>query len=149
MGDVLRTTLVDDRGGTWSLGAAGVTGISVVSAGKRDFQSAFEPTDISSLLQRKDEAGTNMMKAEADNPWIQPYAFVFGSTTQIAPGESASVVMTFAQDGGEPFSGAPSMFFQLSGEIVVGVFTSSTKTSYALHTLAFDRVIMPKFQAGT
>lgn len=145
MGDVLRASLVDDRGGAWSLWATNVIGISIVSAGKRNFQSAFEATDIASLLQRKDAAGTNMMKAESDNPWIQPYAFVFGSTTQIAPGQSASVVMTFAQDGGDVFSGTQSTFFQLSGEIVVGVLASSSKTSYALHNLTFDRITMPKF----
>lgn len=136
-GNALRTTLLDERGTVWSLSASGVTGINIVSVGKtsRSTRSA-NPAEIGSLLQRQDETGTN------ENPDIG-YAFVFGSTTPIPPGESVTVVMSFVQDAGETTSGPLPKFFQISSEIVVGVVKTGTKKSYSLHNVIFDRVSMP------
>jgi len=142
MGDVLRTTLVDESGPVWSLSATGVTGMSIVSAGKRDSYSVFSATDIPSLLQRQDELGTNMTTPDANAPQQWPFAFVFGSTTQLAPGQSSVVTMNFVQDARDTVSGSAKVF-QIVSEIVVGVVTTSAKTSYSLQNLMFDRVSMP------
>jgi hypothetical protein len=107
--------------------------MSIVSAGLGDSGSLFSPTDVPSLLKRQDEAGTNM------SAYGRSYAFVFGSTTLIPPGQTMTVVMNFAQDLQDSNSGA-ARFFQIVAEIVVGTATKGTKKSYALHNLAFDRV---------
>ena len=143
IGSVLRTTLLDERGTAWSLSTSGVTGMSIVSVGKRSPFDVFSPTDIVSVLQRQDEIGTNMTR-DADNPQLGAFAFVFGSTTPIESGQSASITMTFIPDAGEPTAGAPPKFFQINSEIVVGV-TTGGKRSYSLYNLAFDRVNMPVY----
>jgi TolB-like protein len=142
IGDLLRTTLVDERGTVWRLSASDVTGMSIVSVGKSSASDVFSPTDIASLLRRQDETGTNMTR-DADCPRLNPFAFVFGSTTQILPGQSVTVPMSFAQDAGETPSSFPPKFFQIVSEIVVGVVTTGPKTSYSLHNLTFDRVTLP------
>lgn len=142
LGEVLRATLLDEGGMVWSLSASGVTGMSIVSAGRRSSSesiSVFSPTDIPSLLQRKDERGTNMM-TDADLPQLGPFPFVLGTTTPIPPGETVTVIMSFVQDAGETTSGPLPKFFQMNTEIVVGVVTEGTKKSYSLHNVIFDRV---------
>ena len=142
VGDVLRTTLVDETGVVWTLSASGVTGISIVSAGKRDAYSVFSPADVPSLLRRQDETGTNMTSDSRGLSPNQPFAFVFGSPTEIPPGQSVTVPMGFAQRAGEVVSSAPRTF-QIMSEIVVGVATARAKTSYSLQNLTFDRVSLP------
>lgn len=112
--------------------------MSVVSAGI-DRNSPANPTEIVSLLQRKDQTGTNRTRINQD----VYETFVFGSTTPIPPGQSVTVVMSFIQDAGETPSGPLPKFFQMNSEIVVGIETTDTEKSYSLHNVIFDRVSMP------
>ena len=134
-GNVLRSTLLDERGTVWSLSPSGVTGIGIVSAGRRDSGGLFGPTDILSLLQRQDETGTNMSSS------VPSRAFVFGSTTSIPLGQIVTIIMNFAQDR-QAYSMQPPKFFQIVSEIVVGAVTEGSKKSYTLQSLIFDRVSM-------
>jgi len=127
----------------WSLSTSGVIGMSIVSVGKSSPSDVLSPTDIASVLKRQDEIGTNMTK-DANCPQVQPFAFVFGSTAQITPGQSAAVTLNFVQDAVDSALGAVPKFFQISSEIVIGV-TTGAKTSYSLYNLTFDRVSMPVF----
>jgi len=133
LGNVLRTTLVDERGRVWSLYPSNVIGMSIVSAGLRDFGGIFSPTDVPSLLERQDKAGTNV------SAYGRSYPFVFGSTTLIPPGQTMTVVMNFAQHIQDANSGSPKSF-QIVTEIVVGTVTTGAKKSYSLHNLTFDRL---------
>ena len=153
LGDRLRTTrttLLDERGTVWGLSISDVTGISIVSVGntlapgvtgRSNYSQSANPAEIASLLQRQDETGTNMT-SEPDRPDLK-YAFVFGSTTPIPPGQSVTVVMNFVQDAGETTSGPSPKSFQFVAEIVIGVVTTDTKKSYSLHNVLFDRVSLP------
>ena len=141
LGDVLRTTLVDERGTVWSLSASGVTGIGIVSVGLSSIYRLASPAEIGSLLQRQDEDSTNMT-FEPGRPDLKR-AFVLGSTTPIIPpAQSVTVVMNFVQDAGEMTSGPSPTVFQMATEIVVGIVTTGTKKSYTLYNLTFDRVGM-------
>jgi hypothetical protein len=142
-GDVLRTTLVDERGTVWSLSTSGVIGMSIVSVGKSSPSDVLSPTDIAAVLERQDKIGTNMTR-DANCPQVQPFAFVFGSTAQIASGQSAAVTLSFVQDAVDSALGAVPKFFQINSEIVIGV-TTGAKKSYSLYNLTFDRVSMPAF----
>jgi TolB-like protein len=145
VGDHLRTTITDEHGTTWSLFASEVAGVGVISVGRRGverFDDIFSPADIASLMRREDENGTNMTQ-DANCPEQSPFAFVFGSTTEIAPGQSSSVTMNFVQDAGGPTLGALPKFFQLSSELVVGLASGGEK-SYSLYNLMFDRVGIPQ-----
>ena len=137
LGDLLRTTLVDDRGTVWKLyrsGVSNVTGLGVVSPGRTKGQ-AFSPSEIPDLLKRQDATDTSTFR-DRDN------IFVWGSTTPIPPGQSVSVMMNFREDKDEATLGAPPTFFQFNGEIVVGIATTGTKKSYSLHNFTFDQVSM-------
>ena len=139
IGEVLRTTLVDEGGTIWTLSASGLTRMSIVSVGRRSYSSIFSPTDIPSLLQRQDEMGTNLT-TDANYPQLGEFPFVFGSTTPIPPGSSITFTMTFVQSADQAFSQPEPRLFQFESEVVVGVATSGTKKSYSLHNLTFDRV---------
>jgi len=138
LGDVLRTTLVDERGSVWKLAGSGLTGMGIVSPGSGENAQAISPTEIVSLLQRQDDTGKNTFEAGGIR-----YRFVWGTMTPVSPGQTVTIVMTFVQDGGETASGSPPSFFQIVSEIVVGVTTSGNKKSYSLQNLIFDRVGMP------
>ncbi|HYM61468.1 MAG TPA: FlgO family outer membrane protein [Thermoanaerobaculia bacterium] len=144
LGDVVRTTLLDDRGRVWTLPTVNVTGVNVVSVGLGGWGGSTPraPTEIVSQLQRQDEMGTNMVAIEPGRP-NDKYAFVFGSTTEISPGQSVTVSLSFAEDAGDATSGAPPKSFQIVSEIVVGVAAIGSKPSYSLHNLTFDQVRMP------
>jgi hypothetical protein len=141
-GDILRTTLVDETGTVWTLPANGVTGIGIVSAGKKDLYSVFGPGDIPSLLRRQDKTGTNLTSDSGGLTPNRQYQFVFGSTTEIAPGESVTVPVDFVREAGET-SSSPPKSFQIVSEIVVGVVAANERKSYSLQNLTFDRVSMP------
>ncbi|HYM61469.1 MAG TPA: FlgO family outer membrane protein [Thermoanaerobaculia bacterium] len=143
VGNVLRSTLVDESGTVWTLPASGVTGISIVSAGKRDPYSVYSPSDVPSLLRRQDDTGTNTTSDPRGLTPNQPYAFVFGSPTEILPGQSVTVPMAFAQQAGEVTSNSPPRVFQIVSEIVVGVVATGARESYSLQNLTFDRVSLP------
>lgn len=67
------------------------------------------------------------------------YKFIYGSTTEMPPGQSLTVTMFFSQNNNQTTSGTPKVF-QLATEIVVGVLASGTKKSYTLYNVTFDRV---------
>ncbi len=135
-GHVLRTTLVDERGKVWTLFSSNVTGMSTVSAGLSDSGSIFSSTDIPSLLKRQDETGTNK------SSYGRSYAFVFGTTTLIPPGQTVPVIMNFAQALRDRNSG-PAKSFEIVTEIIVGMASTGAQRSYSLHNLAFDRISIP------
>lgn len=141
-GDLLRTTLVDERGTVWKLYAVGVsnvTGLGVVSPGRNANHQPYSTNDIPGLLVRREETGANTAKDD----WDRDYTFVWGSTTPIAPGEVANVVMNFREESGGSSPVAAPASFQFSGELLVGVASGGRATSFAVHNLAFDRVILP------
>jgi hypothetical protein len=144
MGDVLRSTLVDDRGRVWSLITSGVTGMSVVGVGAKsptnrsDYKGVYDPTEIITLLKMQND--TNSSTSISDE---REYQFIFGSTTQIAPGQSATVIMNFVL--GEADSGPAAKGIQISSEMVVGIGTRDLKTTYSLQNVIFDRVGMLPF----
>jgi TolB-like protein len=138
LGDVLRTTLVDERGTVWTQSRSALTGMGIVSVGWRDSQNIADPSEIVSLLQQLDETGVNVRSRPSFN--YPRYSLVFGSTTPISGGQSVTVVMSFVQDAGETTAGPPPKLFQINSEIVVGVVTEGGKKSYSLHNVIFDRV---------
>jgi hypothetical protein len=140
LGNVLRTTLLDESGSSWNLLASGLTGMSVVSVGKRTTFVVYSPSEIVSVLLRRDQLGTDMTR---DNNQTEPFAFVFGSTTTIAPGESANVTMSFLQDAPmEQAAGLLPKVFHFNSEIVVGT-AEKNKRSYALYNLSLDQIRIP------
>jgi curli biogenesis system outer membrane secretion channel CsgG len=162
---VLRSSVLDDRGGVWNLSSPALGGLGFVRAGVhgRNGQDAYSASEIVRLLRLRDELGR-----DEDDPsdgtsdtsgTIQAYqppgaplpprktffafkgnTFISGSTTTIEPGQSVTITMDFVStaDGGP----APK-FIQVNSEIVVGVVTTDTKRSYSLQNLTFDRVNMP------
>lgn len=167
IGTVLRTTLVDDRGGAWVLATESVVGVGVVSAGGEGLTEVPNPSDIVSLLRSGRQrsgafrrppprAGYNIvsdnrvaingvrptpLNRPAQPP--PPPPFYFGNTTQVAPGERIVVTMQFLPTGGVTNAGQGPTFFGMSGEIVIGVVEENEKISYSLKNLSFDRVTIP------
>jgi len=137
-GDVMRTTLMDERGTLWRLSGSGVTGIGIVSPGEGADYQLFSPTQIVSLLQRQDDTGKSTAFRYGSS-----FTFIFGSMTPVPPGQSVTVVMDFIQDAGETTSGKQPTYFQINSEIVIGVETKDRTKVYSLHNLMFDRVSMP------
>jgi TolB-like protein len=159
----LRASLLDERGGTWTMSSAGLGGMSFVRAGVhgRDGREAYSPTEIVRLLRMRDALGRDHddptdgtsdtagrvsgYREPGDTSPRQtffPYEgnrFISGSMIALEPGESITVTMTFDQEG--PTSGAASTF-QFNCEIVVGL--GQLTRSYALHNLSLDRISMPK-----
>ena len=144
-GNVVRSKILDDQGSNWTLASKDVSGVGVVSVGKRTSLSAAGPGEIASLLQRRERSGTNM--STEDDPRLQgmglpPFPFVWGEATSIDPGTSTTVSMTFVRASNA--SPQLSRVFTLTSEIVVGV-TNRGKSAYALRTLTLDKVGMPAF----
>jgi hypothetical protein len=137
LGDVMRTTLLDEQGTEWKLFASGLTGIRIVSPGWNENFQPINPTDIALLLKRQDDFGTNMTTSKN---WSGQYHFVWGSMTPVSPGQSISVLMTFVQDDVNKNSVLPPKVFQMATEIVVGTVSAGAKKSYSLHNLVFDRI---------
>jgi hypothetical protein len=137
IGNVLRTTLLDNRGTEWNVSS--VTGLGWVSPGQNEMYQAFSPSDIPALLKRQEETDTNTFR----DRWGNNKNFIFGSMTPVPPGKSITVVMNFVQDAGETTSGKQPTYFQVNSEIVIGVETSDRTKVYSLHNLMFDRVSMP------
>ena len=133
IGDSLRSSLIDERGGVWEVSTSSVKGIGVVGVGWRH-----NPAEIVSLLKQRDKDTTGYLNRLSETPSI------FGSTTSIPPGQSARVTMEFLRESRASASGPTAQFFQLESEIVVGVAVGANN-SYALHNFSFDRVSMPIF----
>jgi hypothetical protein len=132
IGDLLRTTLLDDRGSMWRLQSSGLTGLGVVSIGPQDESGMPSPADIARALQRRDAQGSSVGR------WNQ--TFVWGSTSSLAPGQSASVVMIFVQDAGESASSTLPQFFEFASELVLGVASANGRFVYSVKNVSFDRV---------
>jgi|GEM_PF-5121800 len=148
---VLRASVSDDYGNIKRLESTGLEGLGYVRAGVRgqNGHTRYSPLDITRLLELRDRLGRN-----TDDPsdfWegVTTYTtwygsapppptplpayrgneFVSGTPTTIAPGDTATVTMTF--DG--PPSTADS--FQFHAELVV-----RNNGQYTLHNVAFERV---------
>jgi len=159
---LLRSSVIDDRGGVWKLSSPALGGLGFVRAGVhgRNGQDAYSASEIVRLLRLRDELGR-----DEDDPsdgtsdssgFVHGYGappktffefkgnrFISGSTTTIEPGHSVTVTMSFHREARGTTSGLPPTFFQLNSEIVIGVLTSNTRASYSLQNLTFDRVSMP------
>jgi hypothetical protein len=143
IGSYLRSTLVDDNGGLWRLYNSNVAGMSIVGVGIKTVSgflgadsTLYNPAEIVTVLSKRDDLNSDVAITSRGTQ----YRFIFGSTTAMEPGQSLTVSVTFSQDVNETTAGAPPTVVQMASEIVVGVMTTSTKKSYALHNITFDRV---------
>jgi hypothetical protein len=171
MGSYLRSTLVDENGGLWRLPTPDVAGMSIVGVGQQGYfvnNPFYNPAEIVSLLSKRDDLnsdvvtsqgryesrGPNRSKRDDLNSGVvtsqnghyesrDQNRFIFGSTTEMSPGQRLMVTMTFVQNEYRTTSPPPPKVFQLATEIVVGIVTSGTKKSYSLHNVTFDRVSPP------
>ncbi len=124
----LRSTLVDESGGVWSLDKSDVAGMSVVGVGMNpQTYSWYTPAEIVAALSKRDDLNSDVHNGEL---------IVWGSTTEMLPGQSLTVTMTFVQSTNTNSAS----IFQMATEIVVGVARTGTKKSYTLYNLTFDRV---------
>lgn len=159
---LLRSSVLDDRGGVWKLSSPDLGGLGFVHAGVhgRNGQDVYSASEIVRLLRLRDELGrdeddpadgTNASYGEvafgAPNKFLAftGNIFISGSTTTIEPGQTVTVTMSFHWEGRGTNSGSPPTFFQLNSEIVFSVVDAGTKKSYSLRNLTFDRVSMPMF----
>lgn len=168
---VLRSSVLDDRGGLWRLPATALGGIAFVSAGVhgRDGLERYNPSDIVKLLQLRDELGrdtddpadgTTSQNGSYPHIDVHPYTppgappppanpfiayrgnqFISGSMTTIEPGRSIRVTMDFELL--TTGGGSTPKSIQIGSEIVVGVLNTGLRRSYSLQNVTFDRVIMP------
>lgn len=132
IGEYLRSTLVDENGGLWRLHNSDVAGMSIVGVGIQPGGSWYNPAEIVTVLSKRDDLNLDVDRSSG-------YSFIFGLMTEMSPGQSLTVTMTFVLNDN---SASPSKVFQMATEIVVGI-VSGTKKSYALHNLTFDRVSLP------
>ena len=168
----MRASVVDDRGGSWTLSSSGLGGIGWVRAGVkgRNGREAISPMEIARLLRLRDELGretdvpSDGVTARADSMGeggmnvtfgggrvtspeqffrFRGNRFISGATTIIEPGQSTSVTMDFRAGHDSGLPSLGAMGLQFSSEIVVGVGERSSAKSYTLHNLTFDRVILP------
>jgi TolB-like protein len=136
IGDYLRSTLVDENGGLWRIYKSDVTGMSIVGVGQQGWnRPLYDPAEIVTVLSKRDD-----LKADVALDDRLQYRFIFGSTTDMSPGQSLTVIMSFVEDANQTASGATPKVFQMATEIVVGVEKSGTKKSYTLHNFTFDQV---------
>jgi len=134
IGSYLRSTLVDENGGLWYLSNSDVRGMSIVGVGQQNSGSLYDPAEIVKVLSKRDDLNSDVFQSGTR------YTFIFGSTTEMSPGQSLTVTMSFVQNNNPTTSGGSPKVFQMATEIVVGSLTSSSKKSYTLHNLTFDRV---------
>lgn len=134
IGQSLRSTLVDENGLLWSLNNTDVTGgMSKIGVGYQPItRVGYDPADIVTVLSKRDD-----LRSDVSNENIP---FIFGSMTEMSPGQNITVTMTFAQDNNQANSGNSSKVFQMATEIVVGSLTTGSKKSYTLYNVTFDRV---------
>lgn len=134
----LRSTLVDENGELWRLHNPDVAGMGIVGVGQQGYvvsEPLYNPTEIVALLSKRDDLKSDVVT----NSGYQN-RFIYGSMTEMPPGQSLTVTMNFVQDNNQQRSGTPPRVFQLATEIVVGVLASGSKKSYTLYNLMFDRV---------
>ncbi len=140
IGRYLRSTLVDENGGEWRVPNSEVAGMSVVGVGNQGYAAPYyNPAEIVTVLSQRDDLKSDVTM---DQRRGYEYRFMFGSTTEMSPGQSLTVTMSFVQDENQRTSGPPPKVFQMATEIVVGVAKTGSKKSYTLHNFTFDRVSM-------
>ncbi|HVQ39626.1 MAG TPA: FlgO family outer membrane protein, partial [Pyrinomonadaceae bacterium] len=141
IGSYLRSTLVDENGGLWRLRNSDVAGMSIVGVGSRGYiRTYYNPAEIVIVLSKRDDL---MSDVTLMGGYSEKAHFIFGSTTEMSPGQSLTVTTTFVQDANQAISGAPPKVFQIASEIVVGIPKTDTTRSYSLHNFTFDRVSLP------
>jgi TolB-like protein len=143
---LLRSSLIDDQGGTWRVPNSAATGVGIVQVGKTgpvQSDPYFSPTEIVALLERQDELKTNIVANRDRNGNVySQYQFLSGSMTTIAPGQRTRVSLDFVASTPTSSSSAPK-FFASDLEIVVGIVAVNTRKTYSLQNLTFDRVGIP------
>lgn len=137
IGTYLRSTLVDENGGVWRLLNSDVAGMSVVGVGEQAYAGPYyNPAEIGTALSRRDNLNTDF---GGQSGW-SPFRFIFGSMTEMTPGQSLTATMTFIQSGNQ--TEALPKIFQFATEIVVGIAKAGTKKTYSLHNFTFDQVAL-------
>ena len=137
IGSHLRSTLVDENGGLWRVPNSDVVGMSVVGVGNQGYASPYyNPAEIVTVLSKRDDNDSDFDRRVQ----YQEFRYIFGSTTEMSPGQNLTVTMTFVEDENQTISAPPPKVFQMATEIVVGIVKTGTKKSYTLYNLAFDRV---------
>ena len=135
LGDVLRSTLVDDHGSVWRLLSTGLTGLGVVSVGYIGEGQA-SPSEIVRALQRRDATGSEKDPKSGST-------FLWGSTTPILAGQSITVVMVFLQDADDALMTTRPQSFAFASELAIGLASTDSRYSYALKNLMLDHVRLP------
>jgi TolB-like protein len=131
IGSSLRSTLVDENGGSWHLDNSRVAGMSIVGVGQQRTGALYDPAEIVTALSNRDDLNSDVFQNGG-----QP--FIFGLMTEMSPGQNLAVTMTFEENAHQ--TDAPPKVFQLASEIVVGIAKTGTKKSYSLHNFTFDQV---------
>lgn len=139
IGKYLRSSLVDENGAEWRLRNADVAGISIVGAGQKNIHQDYDPSEIGIALSKRNDLNSDEDTQFKGTSSESRYTFIFGSTTEMSPGQRLTVTMSFFQDVGQATHVVPTVF-QITSEIVVGISRTGTKNSYTLHNLSFDRV---------
>ncbi len=140
MGSYLRSTLIDEYGDLLRLRSSDVAGITVVGVGQQRFPGPYyNPAEIVAALSRRDDSNSDVSQF-TNGSSKGDYRFIFGSTTEMSPGQSLTVNLSFSQNENQREFDSPPKIFQMATEIVVGSLTSGTKKSYKLYNLTFDRV---------
>jgi hypothetical protein len=167
----LRSRLLDDRGGVWTLLPSGLQGLGFVRVGVhgRNGADVYSTSEIGRLLQLRDDIGRSYgdpadgFYANADSCGeggcnttfnsgsgvtstrkFFPYTgntFLSGSISTIEHGQGGIVTMIFVPQAGDT-NYAPKSF-QFQAEIVIGTVDTDMRRSYFLHNLTFDRITMP------
>lgn len=128
----LRSTLVDENGGLWSLNKSDVAGMNIIGVGSQQTGHWYNPAEIVTALSNRDNLNSDT--------FLNGRRFIYGSTTEMSPGQSLTVIMIFVLNDN---SASPPKVFQMATEIVVGIAKTGTKKSYTLYNLTFDRVSLP------
>jgi TolB-like protein len=141
--EMLKASLLDERGVVWNVVGSGMTGLPTIRAGNGPGGRPYLSTEIVRLLDKRDRLNSDREPASADQPsCCGTVEFIYGATTPIEPGRSLKVTMDFiASEADVP---AP-QFIQISGEIVVGIVMEGGKKSYSLQNLLFDRVSVSSY----
>ena len=103
--------------------------------GRKGWSVFCDPAEIVIALSKRDDLNSDVTTISGNEA-----IFVFGSMTDMAPGQSLAVTATFVQDANQTASEAPMRTFQMATEIVVGIAKTDAKKSYTLYNLIFDRV---------
>lgn len=138
--DTLRAGLLDNLGSRWNLLSSRVSGISTVGVGQTGPFVAANPSDIASLLRRRDGSGTDRIVFNQFGDAVQ---FVFGSMTQIAPGQRLTATLDFVNERGGMGTDTRADAVQLTSDLVVATEDRPGRKSYVLRTISIGRLVIP------